>query len=211
MGTWGAGSFENDTALDFSNYVSDLEVVKAVLKRPVDVADEEVLVAAEIVAAMMQRPCLYFPESLTIKLKAFGAAGDDLIALARNTAATIRDNSELSELWAESGDPDWIITMNDLVRRLDPNTDYTAPDAPEFEKTDEIGFGCILCHKDGSKSEEVKIAVEKDDGVISYSYTHYAHRDCVLNMFVSPHFNEDGSPHPDLISRLNNYIETRTT
>ena len=217
MGAWGAGSFENDTALDFTHDVDDLATVSALLqhagagdKSDHHFADEEVLVAAEIVAAMMQRPCSFFPENLSPKVGEFGAASDDLIASARQAVRTIRDGSELAELWADSGDEEWKAALNDLLLRLDPDADYMAPDPAEFEEVGDIGFICILCGKGGTADQEVKITVEKDDGVIAYSYTHFAHRDCVLDKFDAPHFNDDGAPHADLIDKIDAFVERQS-
>jgi hypothetical protein len=213
MGAWGPGSFENDAALDFTDDVNDLALVEAVLKRQNsnkpdhDYADEDVLVAAEIVAAMMKHSCSHFPENLIPKVDVFGAASDALIGAATRAVETIRDGSELAELWDESGDEEWRAAIDHLLLRLDPNTDYVAPDPPEFQEPGEIGFGCILCGQDGTQDQEVKLTIEKDDGIVAYSYTHYAHRDCLQSKFDAPHFNEDGSPHADLIARLDAFVE----
>ena len=142
MGAWGAGSFENDTALDWAAGVQSVDEVRrpfAQLKQDSDAdAGEgelfvdadfacELLAAAECVAAMMGRPSRDLPEELAQRLSAAGEPDNLLFHQARNAVLHVMRNSELAELWeeaaAESGENEWLATLTNLVDRLNPEID----------------------------------------------------------------------------------------
>lgn len=127
MGTWGARAFENDDALD---WVWELEesrddsVVRGALRAVGGVADIEApeaacgLAAAEVVAAAAGAPAGWLPEPVTAWVAAHGPAVAPLRDDARRTVERVAERSELQELWAGAGDPEWDRAIADLLGRL---------------------------------------------------------------------------------------------
>lgn len=130
MGAWGAGSFDNDDAMD---WIAELEAeglpaAGGALQDVLDLADDYLeaptcsngLAAAEIVAALRGNPATDLPDEVSAWLAAHpGAPGDDLVVSARQAVDAIAADSELAELWDESADPaEWRSAVSDLQSRL---------------------------------------------------------------------------------------------
>lgn len=133
MGTWGAGSFDNDSVLD---WLADLEeggvdVLREALAAAAD-ADEKdyldadeaqpALAAAEIVAAACGKGDDRIAAQtgvLTWLADRRGEFGEADLALARRAVERVLVKSELQELWGENGsDNEWTPVVKDLLRRL---------------------------------------------------------------------------------------------
>lgn len=126
MGAWGAGGFENDTALDFAGTVTDadslLEAFSAAPGGDID-ADEasKMIAAAECVAAMLGRPAEDMPDDLAKTLKPLGVPDEELLELAREHVSMVISASELSDVWAEADDTaSFNLAMTGLIDRLNP-------------------------------------------------------------------------------------------
>ena len=211
MGTWDAGSFGNDAALDFLQSLDSAEQVAATIRQalPDDVdADQAsaVIAACDLVAAMLGHPAPDMPADILPRLGAFGPPGDDLLAAARRAVERLRDGSELADLWAEAGDPDWGAAIADLLDRLDPA--YVASAAPPVpQEPGPILSLCFLCETGAPEAEAVELVHEIDDGVIQSTMTLYAHRRCVEGAFEPPHWTVDGLPSADLLRQFCRFIE----
>ena len=134
MGAWGAGSFQNDTALDwYEDFRSGgaATIVDAFLStETADDLDSDdgtmALAAAEIVAAALGRPPPDKPADLDELLSRYQDFITDLpdikaraISAARKVLAP---SSELNELWQEAGGEaaeEWTGLVNDLISRLE--------------------------------------------------------------------------------------------
>jgi hypothetical protein len=122
MGSWGHGTFDNDTAMD---WVVQLTVAKnaSFLRESLDDGvDEDALAAAEVVAALRGRPVEDLPDDVSewIRLHPVTVT-DDLLRAARDAVARVKDDSELKELWEESTWLEsWYEAVDDLLRRLEP-------------------------------------------------------------------------------------------
>jgi hypothetical protein len=130
MGAWDAGSFQNDTALDWAGDLSekgDVAAVRIALvrvleerrseepsfierllgRRPVEPYLEarvacEALAAAEIIAFWLGHPDKHFPDYLRKwAVRHSESFSQELLALARQAVCTIKTNSELKDLWEE--------------------------------------------------------------------------------------------------------------
>lgn len=132
MGTWGTGSFENDTAMDWlvDFEANDFRLIDRTLAgvaamQAVDYldADEacEVLAAAECVAAAAGFPAANLPDEIhnwvlanrPIQVK------PDYVHMALTAVTRVRTHSELQELWAETDDYEaWNTAVADLQTRL---------------------------------------------------------------------------------------------
>lgn len=127
MGAWGAGGFENDTALDFVATVDSTDdLVAAFAADPGEKVDADtactIIAAAECVAAMLGRPADEIPEDLAERLKGFGKPDAALLETARNSVSMVISESELSDLWAEADDPAaFNLAMTGLIDRLNPD------------------------------------------------------------------------------------------
>lgn len=133
-GAWGAGSFENDDALD---WVWELEAStgSSVLVEALEsVADEEsyieapsgsyAVAAAEVLAALAGKPSEALPPGVVAWTKnhAFKPSSE-LLETARLALANVMDEnrSELAQLWSESEDfyQEWKSHLTDLSGRLE--------------------------------------------------------------------------------------------
>lgn len=128
MGTWGAGAFENDDALDWLGDLSAGEGWAPVsdaleqidLGEPPAPSCTRALAAAELVAAARGHPTKDFPESAAQWLATAGTPpSPELVAQAAAAVAAIRRTSELRELFKEAGDlRAWSAEMRRLDARL---------------------------------------------------------------------------------------------
>ncbi len=133
MGAWGAGSFQNDTALDW--YEEFRSAGAAALEKAflaaetADYVDADegatALAAAEIVAAAFGKPLPDGPadfNGLLARYQDFITDLPDIRARAISVARKIlAPSSELNELWQEAGDAagEWTGAVNDLISRLE--------------------------------------------------------------------------------------------
>jgi hypothetical protein len=133
MGAWGAGNFENDTALDWVcelEQATDLGVVKSAIADVLNCdayldADQGStgLAAAEVVAALRDKPPDDLPEEVSAWVQAHSVTPDDaLVQDCHKAVARIRDadESELKELWSEDQDSlaEWRAALDGLLARL---------------------------------------------------------------------------------------------
>ena len=131
MGAWGAGTFQNDTALEWLAQLEDssddsllrtaIEPAAAITRAgELDSGAAAIALAgAEVVAAAKGQPGADLPEGLSGWLEQFGGAvGDDLPIPARQAVERIAASSELKDLWDEAGDNDWNEVVGDLRARL---------------------------------------------------------------------------------------------
>jgi hypothetical protein len=134
MGTWGAGTLDNDTAVDWMyglGEVSDLSLIEGTLDRALAVGGEyleapdaeEALAAAEAVARMLGNSGVrndYTQVMDTWVAYMNRLPPSELVAKAQRIVARIQEApSELLELWSRSDKSAvWKQSLADLVRRL---------------------------------------------------------------------------------------------
>lgn len=133
MGAWGAGNFENDTALDWVwglEGSTGLGTVEAAISDVLDCGeylDADVgcvgLAAAEVVAALRGKPADGLPEEVSQWVETHEIAPS--ARLVRDCLAAVNkirddDTSELKELWEEEEDlsTEWHAVLDDLAARL---------------------------------------------------------------------------------------------
>jgi hypothetical protein len=134
MGTWGAGTLDNDTAVDWMyglGEVSDLSLIEGTLDRALPVGGgyleapdaEEALAAAEAVARMLGN--FGVRNDYTQVMDTWVAymnrlPPSELVAKAQRIVARIQEApSELLELWSKSDKSAvWKQSLADLARRL---------------------------------------------------------------------------------------------
>lgn len=130
MGAWGVGNFDNDDAADWVYELeqsNDTSVLVATLgevttggylESPVGC---EALAAAEVVAALLGNAGKALPDNVRKWVAVNDVeVGHDLLALARAAVARVKaEDSELRELWQETGDyRKWVSLQDDLLKRL---------------------------------------------------------------------------------------------
>jgi hypothetical protein len=134
MGTWDAGSFGNDTAVDWSyglERAADLRYVEAAFDRvvaeggnPVTAeAAEQAVAAAEVIARLQGRFGTTSPYTQATDTWVRAHAQSVPSALAAKAKAAleriIRPPSELRDLWVEAGDVEnWVGEIDELRRRV---------------------------------------------------------------------------------------------
>lgn len=170
MGAWGAGSFENDDALDWAADVSSV----ADIEKPFDEltaldedpdAEEEpyvdvdlasaVIAAAESVATMMGRIAPDVPEDLQKRLKKLGKPSASLIEKAKFGVSRVLMDSELLELWSEGDDDtnEWNIAITGLIDRLNADVPYETPKTEEIQKISGNVTPCAFCGEGIAENE----------------------------------------------------------
>ena len=133
MASWGAGSFENDTAMNWLSALTRDNAVDPVVEALEAVVDDtgivdersgcEALAAAELVAALNPQEAAVLPDEVhrwlkRQKLKPTG----QLVRLAKTAVIQVgAENSELRQHWqmAIRGGREWGRILDDLVIRLD--------------------------------------------------------------------------------------------
>jgi hypothetical protein len=130
MGAWGAGSFENDDAMDWVDTLveaSTVEVLADSLKPALtprsylEAPEASVVVAAaEVVAAALGSPVGNLPADVTDWVATHAADFDGGIeADAIRAIDRVTSDSELRELWEESDTAEeWKAAVTDLRSRL---------------------------------------------------------------------------------------------
>jgi hypothetical protein len=130
MGAWGAGSFENDDALDWLGVLAgaygptpirDALSAAAEAEGYVEAPEASAaLAAAEVAAALFGHPSPTLPDEAAGWVRAnAGAAQAGLRELARRAVDAVARDSELRDLWLETGDAgEWEAAVRDLRSRL---------------------------------------------------------------------------------------------
>lgn len=129
MGAWGIGSFDNDDAADWVYELEEsggAEAISEALRAIgpdgyLEAPDCSIaLAAAEVLAALKGQPSESLPpEVITWVNDNPVEVDDDLLGLALMAIHRIETESELKDLWEESGESDeWVATLNDLKERL---------------------------------------------------------------------------------------------
>jgi hypothetical protein len=133
MGAWGELAFDNDQANDWAyglDEVDDLSLVEAAFEAVETVADDyleldeasDALAACEVIARLRGKPG--YQNAYTEKVDLWVAAHPLKVpaALVGRASAVIDrilgEESELAEVWAESGDAAWRAGVEDLRQRM---------------------------------------------------------------------------------------------
>jgi len=130
MGAWENGNFGNDDAMDFVGEVNSKEaILDAILKISAAPENEYLespdcciaLAAIEYIATALGNPSEDFPEEgeeWISKNKSELLEGD-IILHSNQAIDKIKTNSELKELWEESGEfEDWLNVIEGLKKRI---------------------------------------------------------------------------------------------
>jgi len=132
---WGAGIFQDDLVTDFAAQIAESNDL-AVLRRALADAGQarghllyefavRALIAAEVLAALGGRPTKALPPELQDWIRGYRgeAIPDALWPLSRAAVERVREDSEISELWARSDDIGrWLGKVDDLLGRLERPT-----------------------------------------------------------------------------------------
>lgn len=133
MGTWGAGTFDNDSAADFSAEFEEVDREEGLelIAGAIDdvLAEEDYLDSDFAVSAVVACEAIARLAGQGGELSAYSEALDGWVErcpgridsdLTRRALQAIDrimgPDSELPELW--EGDPDWLAAMDDLKRRV---------------------------------------------------------------------------------------------
>lgn len=137
MGTWGYRSFENDSSLDWVASLGSggLKAVEGAFDSVLESADapeapacDEAVAAAESLAALLGTAAANVPDDVTAwASREKRRPSGPLIAKARASIDRILADSELKDLWMESGDIEkWRSEILGLLQRL-PATESLPP------------------------------------------------------------------------------------
>jgi hypothetical protein len=132
VGATGAGSFENDDAMDWASDLSassDWSVVEGAFARVLNLGPDDyleapeaavALAAAEVVAAAVDAPAQDLPGAVTQWLETHrDDVSHEHASDASESVKRVAGNSELLDLWTQTGDPsDWRSAVADLQNRL---------------------------------------------------------------------------------------------
>lgn len=217
MGAWGAGSFENDTAMDWTYEVkSAADVAKPFerLKRESDVHPDqgemeieadfasELIAAAETVAMMMGRKIPEFPEELEQAVGGEQEVPKLLYHQARNAVLCVLRNSELAQLWEEAaeetGENEWNVEITGLIDRLNPDVEYT-PITPEELQVfvGPILEPCLFCNQPVDEAERFAITLHDTNSLERMRPSLAMHIDCFNKRVHHKHVWHDMRHDPD--------------
>lgn len=217
MGAWGAGSFENDTALDWAATVESAADVRKPferLKRDTDTAPEgpglvldadfacELIAAAETVAMMMGRRIPGFPAELAARLQEAGEVDDLLYHQARNAVLHVLRFSELAELWEETvedgGENEWHGEITGLVERLNPDIEFTPwpeEDAQQFVAG--TAAACAFCNEPLTYEKAIGLDIHDYADVNAFNPLLLAHLACLNKHLHHSHVVHNMKHDPD--------------
>lgn len=155
MGTWGPGSFDNDTAGDWLDELTERNssrpiriAIDAVMKS--DYPDAEIaaraIAAAEVIACAKEKPTGEVPDELADWLVGIDVRlTKPLLANARLAVQKIQSQSELADLW--KGADDWENAITLLANHLAEIQDSTSAASPKTTTKKKQATG-----KDGNKA-----------------------------------------------------------
>jgi hypothetical protein len=134
MGAWGYTAFENDDALDWLGEIqetADLSSLVTAFDTVLD-ADEDyielpeaaiAIAAAEVVAALLQRPAATLPAAVVAWVQAQLQRNTiqvdaGVVEKARRAVQRVLAESELQEVWHDSSGDGWQTSIQALLSRL---------------------------------------------------------------------------------------------
>lgn len=226
MGAWGAGSFENDTAMDWASSVLSVDDVRKPfgrLKRDTDAHQGEgellldadlaceLLAAAETVAMMLGRRIHDFPGDLAQRLAGAGEPDNLLFHQARNAVLHVMRHSELAELWEEAA-PDsetneWLAEITRLIDRLNPEVEFEPWDKDHIEANvgaplSESGGTCAFCNGPIAREELWGISIYDANNMNSIGQGRWLHLPCLNARLHHKHAIADMKFDPDNMPEL---------
>ncbi len=174
MGAWGAGSFENDTAMDFAGEIASIaDLENAMLAGNEEEIDADLacqlIVVGECVAAMRGHPDPDMPDELAKTVAAFGKPALTLYDKARDNVSAVLGGSELLELWGEADKDErgeFNRAMTDLIDRLNkPQAKPGKAKKPKTKKASPNPSPCMICDKPMGDGEfhQIDITLMADD------------------------------------------------
>jgi hypothetical protein len=140
VGSWGVASFDNDAAGDWFLTVEEAQDPGAVMAAAIDealgAADApeadaccEAIAAAELCACCAGEMADRLPDNILawVQENPHGPHADEVV-LAVQAVSRVREDSELRDLWEESGDcPQWLDEIDGLLARLDRSSAGSPP------------------------------------------------------------------------------------
>jgi Domain of unknown function (DUF4259) len=129
MGAWGHSAFENDDALD---WMAELEVAEdpsvlmaafeAVLGTDedyIEIPEASITIsAAEVVAALLGQTDPTLPQEVQAWVAGQENVDVSVVEKARSAVNRVLEDSELKDVWEDSGSDDWKMGVEALLRRL---------------------------------------------------------------------------------------------
>lgn len=190
MGAWGAGSFENDAALDFAGEIESLDDVKAEFAAEgqeeieADLASR-VIVAAECVAAMRGHRNPDMPADLAERVHGFGKPSIELFDTARNNLSAVMSRSELVDLWTEEGSGEWNRAVTELMERLNKPQGSRSKPKKKAAPTPNLS-PCMFCDEPMGEGafHMIDITIAEDD-ISTMKKGGWVHLQC-LNAALHP-------------------------
>ena len=217
MGAWGAGSFENDTAMDWAASVQSVDDVRRPFERLKTETDAhggegelvvdsdfacELIAAAETVAMMLGRRIHEFPADLAQRLAGAGEPDSLLFHQARNAVLHTMRHSELAELWEEtaeeSGVNEWNGELTRLIDRLNPEIEHIPWEPEEVEQNAGGPAGpCAFCDRPVGKDELFGMNLHDYSDQMSFARGFWLHLPCLNARLHHKHAIADLKFDPD--------------
>ena len=129
MGAWGHSAFENDDALDWVaelETAEDTSILMAAFEEVLE-ADEDyieipeasiTIAAAEVVAALRGQADPTLPQEVQAWVAGQENVDVRVVEQARSAVNRVLEDSELKDVWEDSGSDDWKMEVEALLRRL---------------------------------------------------------------------------------------------
>ena len=209
MGAWGAGSFENDVALDFVDEIERVEdllgpLIVATPDMPI-MADHacRMIVVAECVAAMRGHSSDQIPHELLRRIERFGRPGRSLYLHSRERLQDVLKNSELLDLWADGNPDEFIGAVHELIDRLNRRATYAhAPTRKGKRKFYEEQWfketKCCFCDEPLAEQEFVSVDTKINEGTGSkIGFLAWGHLACLNSALHYKFRQKPFSMHPE--------------
>ena len=210
MGTFGGGGFENDVALDFAASIASPDDIASVFSNlsedPTETTDvdqsQQIIAAAECIAAMMGRPADDIPDNLEKQLENFDRPNSDLIEMARDAVSRVLFDSELLELWADADPAPFNRAITGLIDRLNPEN---TPVKKRDKKKVPVLQICSFCNREIEMEElhSFEIRFIEEDGAIGSGLNPgaWCHFTCLNERLHPRHLVQNWKFDPEEISR----------
>lgn len=191
METWGAGGFENAAAkacLEKVKTVDDIADLFDALPEDLTVeiaADQaqQLVAAAECVAAMTGRPAADIPGELKRHMAALGPPHNVLVEVARESVSNVLGRSALIEHWAERDAANFNLAMTSLIARLNP---VLPEDSPAPVSAQDGAPNCCFCNQEVDQDQLYALEIRHQAGpTAEFDQGLWCHLSC-LNARIHP-------------------------
>ncbi len=195
MGTWGAGSFDNDTAMDWTADITSIDSIFLPIKQfheeknthsddagycPNATLSEQIIAAVSTLVSLNCWANPQIPEDFFNRIAEFEPPTEEDCQRAYGAIAHVREHSELANLWAEDQQAykEWRDTTRYLLVRINPAEDVDTENDAYAVPVEDFARPCVFCAKPVDNSDLYSIDLKKGLAEPSLVSMAFCHQDC---------------------------------